>query len=34
MPGTLKLVSQVITQALQRDRWHQLDETTRYDCMA
>ena len=30
-PGPLKLVSQVITQALQRDRWHHLDETTRYD---
>ena len=33
IPGTLKLVSQVITQALQRDRWHHLDETTRYDGM-
>ena len=33
MSGTLKLVSQVITQALQRDRWHHLDETTRYDCL-
>jgi transposase len=31
IPGTLKRVSQVITQALQRDRWHHLDETTRYD---
>jgi signal transduction histidine kinase len=31
MPGTIKLVSQVITQALQWDRWHRLDETTRYD---
>jgi len=31
IPGTLKLVSQVITQALQWDRWHRLDETTRYD---
>jgi transposase len=31
IPGTLKLVSQVITQALPWDRWHQLDETTRYD---
>jgi transposase len=30
IPGTLKLVSQVITQALQWDRWHRLDETTRY----
>ena len=33
MPGTLKLVSQVITQALQGDRWHRLDETTRYDSL-
>src|SRR5713101_8561467 len=31
IPGTIKLVSQVITQALQGDRWHRLDETTRYD---
>ena len=30
IPGTLKLVSQVIPQALQGDRWHRLDETTRY----
>jgi len=30
IPGTLKLVSQVIAQALQEDRWHRLDETTRY----
>lgn len=30
MPATLKLVSQVIAQALQWDRWHRLDETTRY----
>src|SRR2546428_2451716 len=30
IPGTLKLVSRVITQALQWDRWHRLDETTRY----
>ena len=29
MPGTIKLVSQVIPQALQGDRWHRLDETTR-----
>jgi len=29
MPGTRKLVSQVLTQALQWDRWHRLDETTR-----
>ena len=33
IPGPLKRVPQVITQALQRDRWHQLDETTRYDGM-
>jgi transposase len=31
IPGTLKLVSQVITQALQWDRWSRLDEMTRYD---
>src|SRR5262249_15840007 len=31
IPGTIKLVSQVITQALQGDRWHRLDETTCYD---
>src|SRR3989454_8334054 len=30
IPGPLKLVSRVITQALQWDRWHRLDETTRY----
>jgi transposase len=30
IPGTLKLVSQVITQALQGDLWHRLDEATRY----
>jgi transposase len=34
IPGTLKLVSQVITQALAEDRWHRLDETTRYDGLA
>jgi hypothetical protein len=33
IPGPRKLVSQVITQALQRDRWPHLDETTRYDGM-
>jgi len=33
IPGTTKLVSQVITQALQGDRWHRLDETTRYDSL-
>jgi transposase len=31
IPGTLKLVPQVLTQALQGERWHRLDETTRYD---
>jgi transposase len=30
IPGTLKLVTQVITQALKWDSWHSLDETTRY----
>ena len=30
IPGTLKLVSQVITQVLKWDRWQRLDETTRY----
>jgi len=30
LPGTLKLVSQVITQALGEAQWLQLDETTRY----
>jgi hypothetical protein len=29
-PGTLKLVTQVITQALQWDTWHRMAETTRY----
>ena len=33
IPGTRKLVSQVITQALQEDRWHRLDATTRYACL-
>jgi transposase len=31
IPGTLKLVSQVIAQALQWDRWSRLDAMTRYD---
>jgi transposase len=31
LPGTLKLVSQVIAQALQWDRWSRLDAMTRYD---
>src|SRR5499426_2551501 len=30
IPGTLKLVLQVISQALQWDTWHELDDTTRY----
>jgi transposase len=30
IPGTLKLVSQVIKQALQWDMWQRLDDTTRY----
>src|SRR5439155_12613199 len=30
MPNTLKLVAQVIGQALRGDTWHRLDETTRY----
>src|SRR5262247_361655 len=30
IPATLKLVSQVISQALQWDTWHELDATTRY----
>src|SRR6266446_1873832 len=33
IPGTLKLVTQVITQALRWDTWHSLDETTRYQPM-
>ena len=34
IPGTLKLVSQVIRQALQGDTWHKLDATTRYQGLA
>jgi transposase len=34
MPGTLKLVSPVITPVLKRDLWQRLDETTRYDRLA
>ncbi len=30
IPGTLKLVAQVITQALTSDLWQRLDELTRY----
>jgi transposase len=33
IPGTLKLVSQVITQALKWDTWQRLDELTRYQCL-
>jgi hypothetical protein len=34
LPGPLTLGSPVITQALQRDRGHPLDETTRDDGLA
>lgn len=34
IPGTLKLVSQVLTQALTWDLWQRLDETTRYHRIA
>jgi transposase len=34
IPGTLKLVSQVITQALKWDTWQCLDATTRYQRIA
>jgi transposase len=34
IPGTLKLVSQVITQALKGDTWQCLDGTTRYQRIA
>jgi transposase len=30
IPNTLKLIAQVITQALRWDTWHRLDDTTRY----
>jgi len=30
IPGTLNLVSQVISQTLREDTWHPLDDTTRY----
>jgi transposase len=33
IPGTFKLVAQVIAQALQGDEWHHLDEATRYVCL-
>lgn len=34
IPGTLKRVSQVISQALQRDTWHEIDDTTCYQGLA
>jgi transposase len=34
IPGTRKLVSQVISQALQGGAWHELHDTTRYQCLA
>ena len=34
MPGTLKLVSHVISQALRWDAWQELDATTRYQRLA
>jgi transposase len=33
IPATLNLVAQVISQALQWDTWHHLDDTTRYQCL-
>ena len=33
VPGTLKLVTHVIAQALRWDTWHSLDETTRYQAI-
>jgi transposase len=33
IPGTLKLVSQVISQALREDTWQHVDATTRYYCL-
>src|SRR3989441_2200255 len=33
IPGPLKVVSQVITQALQEDPWHRLDDRTRYQSL-
>ena len=33
IPNTLGLVAQVITQALRWDTWHEMDATTRYQCM-
>ena len=34
IPNTLKVVSQVITQALAIDTWHDVDEQMRYQCLA
>ena len=34
IPATLKLVSQVITQALQSDTWQSFDDNTRYQSLA
>jgi transposase len=33
IPNTLKVVSQVITQALAIDTWHDVDAQTRYQCL-
>jgi transposase len=33
IPQTLKVVSQVIRQALEMDMWHRLDEQTSYQCL-
>ena len=33
IPDTLKLVSQVIRQALRADTWQRVDDTTRYHCL-
>jgi transposase len=33
IPETLKLVSQVISQALKQDTWQRIDDTTRYHCL-
>jgi hypothetical protein len=33
IPGTLKLVTHVIAQALRWDTWHSLDETTHYQAI-
>jgi transposase len=33
IPNTLKVVSQVITQAVEIDTWHDVDEQMRYQCL-